>query len=120
MGFTAAGKKELIDIADGYRESEQSWQQLLLSLQARGMTVASQLAVADGVLGFWGGACARWGRPPAVSAGGGSMAASFSVRRLAASNPSTASGRWPRDGRSLIHTCWQYRCEPSLHLQGSA
>ena len=36
MGATADGKKELIAIADGYRESEQSWKELLLDCKARG------------------------------------------------------------------------------------
>ena len=45
MGATADGKKELIALGDGYRESEQSWKALLLDCQARGLTIASQLAV---------------------------------------------------------------------------
>jgi transposase-like protein len=53
MGATADGKKELIALGDGYRESEQSWKALLLDCQARGMTIAPQLAVGDGALGFW-------------------------------------------------------------------
>jgi Transposase, Mutator family len=40
MGATADGKKELIAIQDGYRESEQSWKQLLLDVKARGLLVA--------------------------------------------------------------------------------
>src|SRR5215471_16551007 len=53
MGATADGKKELIAIADGYRESEQSWAALLLDCQARGLTTAPLLATGDGALGFW-------------------------------------------------------------------
>ena len=53
MGATADGRKELIALADGYRESEQSWQALLLDCQARGLTTAPQLATGDGALGFW-------------------------------------------------------------------
>jgi putative transposase len=53
MGATADGKKELIAVSDGYRESEQSWKALLLDCQARGMTVAPTVAVGDGALGFW-------------------------------------------------------------------
>jgi putative transposase len=37
MGATAEGKKELLGVADGYRESEQSWQELLLDLRSRGL-----------------------------------------------------------------------------------
>jgi transposase-like protein len=53
MGATADGKKELIALGDGFRESEQSWKALLLDCQARGMTMAPTLAVGDGALGFW-------------------------------------------------------------------
>ena len=53
MGATAEGKKELVAIQDGFRESEQSWAELLLDLKARGLEVGPQLAVGDGALGFW-------------------------------------------------------------------
>lgn len=53
MGATADGKKELIAVLDGYRESEQSWTELLLSLKQRGLTTAPKIAVGDGALGFW-------------------------------------------------------------------
>ena len=52
-GATADGKKELIAITDGYRESEQSWKELLLDVKARGLEVEPSLAIGDGVLGFW-------------------------------------------------------------------
>ena len=53
MGATAEGKKELIAVADGYRESEQSWRQLLLDCKQRGLTIDPKLATGDGALGFW-------------------------------------------------------------------
>jgi putative transposase len=53
MGATADGRKELIAITDGYRESEQSWKGLLLDVQARGLTIDPKLATGDGALGFW-------------------------------------------------------------------
>lgn len=53
MGATIDGVKELITVQDGFRESEQSWQELLLDLKQRGLTVAPKLAVGDGALGFW-------------------------------------------------------------------
>ena len=53
MGATDTGKKELIAIADGYRESEQSWRELLLDVKARGLSVEPKLATGDGALGFW-------------------------------------------------------------------
>ena len=53
MGATADGGKELIAIADGYRESEQSWKALLLDVKARGLVIDPKLATGDGALGFW-------------------------------------------------------------------
>ncbi len=53
MGATADGSKELIGILDGYRESEQSWHELLTGLKARGLSKAPKIAVGDGALGFW-------------------------------------------------------------------
>jgi len=53
MGATAEGKKELIAISDGYRESEPSWRELLLDVKARGLVVEPALAIGDGALGFW-------------------------------------------------------------------
>ena len=56
IGATADGRKELIAILDGYRESEQSWSELLLDLKHRGLTMSPKVAVADGALGFWAAA----------------------------------------------------------------
>jgi transposase-like protein len=53
MGATPQGEKELIAIVDGYRESKQSWSELLLDLKQRGLSIDPKLAVADGALGFW-------------------------------------------------------------------
>ena len=53
MGATSDGKKHLLGIHDGYRESEQSWSELLLDLKARGLDARSALAIGDGALGFW-------------------------------------------------------------------
>lgn len=53
MGALADGKKELIALIDGQRESETSWTSLLLDCKARGLTVAPGLATGDGSLGFW-------------------------------------------------------------------
>lgn len=53
MGATEDGKKELIAMIDGQRESETSWTAILLDLKARGMTEAPKLATGDGSLGFW-------------------------------------------------------------------
>jgi len=53
MGATAGGTKELIAVVDGHRESELSWKEVLLSLKARGLMHAPELAIGDGALGFW-------------------------------------------------------------------
>ncbi len=53
IGATADGKKELLALADGYRESEPSWREVLLDLKARGLTLDPHLAIGDGALGFW-------------------------------------------------------------------
>ena|SRR5215475_67365 len=53
MGATADGHKELIAVMDGYRESEQSWNELLTDLRQRGWTLPPQVATGDGALGFW-------------------------------------------------------------------
>jgi putative transposase len=53
MGATKDGRKELIAIVDGQRESETSWTCVLLDLKARGLTEAPKLATGDGSLGFW-------------------------------------------------------------------
>ena len=53
MGATAEGRKELIAVIDGVRESKQSWQELLLDLKQRGLSTPPKLAVGDGALGFW-------------------------------------------------------------------
>ena len=53
MGATAEGKKKLIAVQDGYRESEQSWLSLLRDAKHRGLTIDPKLATGDGALGFW-------------------------------------------------------------------
>ena len=57
MGATPEGRKELIGFQTGMRESGQSWSQswkeLLVDLKARGLSIAPEVAVGDGLLGFW-------------------------------------------------------------------
>jgi transposase-like protein len=53
IGVRADGRKELVALADGYRESSESWADLLRDCARRGMR-APVLAVGDGALGFWG------------------------------------------------------------------
>jgi transposase-like protein len=52
IGVRADGRKELVALADGFRESSESWADLLRDAKRRGMT-APVLAVGDGALGFW-------------------------------------------------------------------
>ena len=52
IGVRADGRKELVALTDGYRESAESWADLLRDCRRRGMT-APVLAVGDGALGFW-------------------------------------------------------------------
>jgi transposase-like protein len=54
MGAAKDGKKELLAMIDGHRESTQSWKELLLDVKRRGLSIEPKLAVADGALGFWG------------------------------------------------------------------
>jgi len=45
IGATADGKKELLAMLDGYRESAESWKELLLDLKQRGLKIDPKLAV---------------------------------------------------------------------------
>jgi transposase-like protein len=53
VGVRSDGRKELVSISDGHRESTESWADVLRGLKRRGMT-APVIAVGDGALGFWG------------------------------------------------------------------
>ena len=53
IGATEDGTKELLAVVDGYRESTQSWRELLGQLKRLGLTAAPKLAIGDGSLGFW-------------------------------------------------------------------
>jgi putative transposase len=53
IGATPEGKKELVGFISGYRESAQSWTELLIDLKARGLADPPLLAIGDGALGFW-------------------------------------------------------------------
>jgi putative transposase len=52
IGVRADGRKELVALADGFRESSESWADLLRDCKRRGMA-PRVLAVGDGALGFW-------------------------------------------------------------------
>ena len=53
LGVTPDGRKERVAIADGYRESKESWKEVLLDLKARGLQAGPMLATGDGTIGFW-------------------------------------------------------------------
>ena len=60
IGSDEAGNKELIAVSDGYRESEESWSDVLLDLKQRGLKSAPKVAVGDGALGFWKALSKYW------------------------------------------------------------
>lgn len=53
IGATEDGKKELVALEDGYRESALSWKAVLRDLKDRGLDIGPELAIGDGALGFW-------------------------------------------------------------------
>ena len=53
VGVNEHGVKEFVAIEDGYRESEQSWLEVLTDLKHRGLEQGPQLGIGDGALGFW-------------------------------------------------------------------
>jgi len=53
IGALPDGKKELVGIYDGHRESKLSWKEALFDLRERGLSVSPSLAIGDGALGFW-------------------------------------------------------------------
>lgn len=53
IGALDNGKKELVAIHDGVRESKLSWKEVLQDLKKRGLTISPKLAIGDGALGFW-------------------------------------------------------------------
>lgn len=53
IGADESGRKELLGVWDGCRESELSWKEVLLDLKSRGLTKPPKIAVGDGALGFW-------------------------------------------------------------------
>lgn len=53
IGVTAEGRKEIVAVTDGLRESKASWLEVLQDLRDRGVQEAPLLAIGDGALGFW-------------------------------------------------------------------
>jgi putative transposase len=99
IGATSDGKKELVGLADGIRESALSWKELLLDLKRRGLAFAPKLVIADGALGFWK-AVGRSGERRASNAAG------CTRRRTCSTNCRRASSRRQRPPS----TTWRSRC----------
>jgi transposase-like protein len=53
IGATADGRKELVAVESGYRESTDSWRIVMKDLRGRGLACGPKLAIGDGALGFW-------------------------------------------------------------------
>ena len=60
MGSDDAGRKEVLAIVDGYRESEASWVEVIEQLESQGLTIPPNLAIGDGALGFWKAIAKKW------------------------------------------------------------
>lgn len=60
MGVDDTGRKELLAVVDGVRESEMSWAEVLNQLQSQGLTLPPKLAIGDGALGFWNAITKVW------------------------------------------------------------
>lgn len=60
IGADDTGRKEILAVVDGYRESQASWSEVIEQLTAQGLTQAPKVAVADGALGFWKAIAKCW------------------------------------------------------------
>lgn len=60
MGADVHGRKELLAVYDGIRESKDSWREVLIDLKARGLKIDPKLATCDGALGFQAAATEVW------------------------------------------------------------
>lgn len=60
IGSDETGRKELLALSDGYRESAASWEEVLTDLKRRGLKMAPRLAIGDGSLGFWKAVTELW------------------------------------------------------------
>ena len=60
VGSDETGRKEVLAVVDGYRESEASWLEVLEQLESQGLTIPPKLAIGDGALGFWKAVAKKW------------------------------------------------------------
>jgi len=64
IGADEWGNKDVLGLIGGFRESTQSWRELLLGLKHRGLEMAPKLAVGDGAMGFWAALHEVYGKTP--------------------------------------------------------
>jgi transposase-like protein len=60
IGVDDTGRKEILAVVDGYRESESSWQEVLTQLRSQGLKTAPELVIGDGALGLWNAITKHW------------------------------------------------------------
>jgi len=60
IGSDETGRKEVLAVVDGYRESEASWLEVIEQLESQGLAIAPKVAVGDGALGFWKAVTKKW------------------------------------------------------------
>jgi transposase-like protein len=60
VGSDDTGRKEVLAVVDGYRESEASWLEVLEQLEGQGLMIPPKLAIGDGALGFWKAVAKKW------------------------------------------------------------
>ena len=60
IGSDETGRKELLALHDGHRESGPSWEEVLIDLQSRGLKEQPKLAIGDGAMGFWKAVDKHW------------------------------------------------------------
>ncbi|EOA8958792.1 transposase [Vibrio harveyi] len=60
IGVDDTGRKEVLGVLDGHRESEASWTELIELLRAQGLRLAPKLTIGDGALGFWKAVAKCW------------------------------------------------------------
>ena len=60
IGVTELGRKELIAVQLGYRESSEHWRDIIRSLKDQGLKTAPELVIADGAKGLWSAVKAEW------------------------------------------------------------
>ncbi len=60
LGVDESGRKEVLAVVDGFRESEASWLEVLNQLTSQGLVIEPRLAIGDGALGFWNAVTKHW------------------------------------------------------------